>query len=185
MAGKNQTSDVTQILLLTLFLCSVVFGGWGLWLYNGSESLRQATQRESANLQGLKELFEGAESKDVVLEYLRREESKKNSGKISSTINEIIESMKNSTAKPEIDSSSNNSTPVAGLIRNTYTVSFKPKPLREQITFLANIQTRAPHLGFDKVKLNNRAKNADAEEAWELTLVLMTYSGEPSSRTGN
>jgi hypothetical protein len=73
MAAKHQTSDLTQILLLTLFLCSAVFGGWGLWLQNGAEKYRVAAVRENQNLMSLKELLDSAESKEVVLEHLRRD----------------------------------------------------------------------------------------------------------------
>ncbi len=32
MSAKGSASDLTQILLLTLFLCSGVFGVWGFWV---------------------------------------------------------------------------------------------------------------------------------------------------------
>jgi hypothetical protein len=181
MAAKQRTSDLTQILLLTLFLCSAVFGGWGLWLQNGAEKYRVAAVRENQNLMSLRELLDSAESKEVVLEHLRREESKKNSGKISTTITEIIEGMKNSTAKPVIKSASNDSNKTGALTKNTYHATFENKPLREHVTFLANIQTRAPHLGFQKIELSNKAKKGSEEDAWALVLELVNYTGEETT----
>ncbi|MDE0959155.1 MAG: hypothetical protein OSB09_00075 [Planctomycetota bacterium] len=182
MTDRGKTSDLTQIILLTLFLCSAVFGGWGYWLHTSAEKYRAATVRESQNLMNLKDLLNSAESKEVVLEHLRREESKKNSGKISTTIAEIIESMKNSSSKPEIKSQSNDADVTAGITKHSYAATFENRPLREQITFLAHIQSRAPHLGFEKVKLTNRAKNETEAESWELYLVLVNYSGETAAR---
>ncbi len=182
MADHGKTSDLTQIILLTLFLCSGVFGAWGYWLHISAEEYRAATESESRTLMNLKELLNSAESKEVVLDHLRREESKKNSGKISTTIAEIIESMKNSASKPEIKSQSNDAEPKQGITKHSYAATFENRPLREQITFLAHIQTRAPHLGFEKVKLTNRTKKDSEAELWELYLVLVNYSGESATR---
>ncbi|MEC9477404.1 MAG: hypothetical protein VX764_10235 [Planctomycetota bacterium] len=182
MAAKNETSDFTQILLLTLFLCSAVFGAWGWWIKSGAQEYEAATIREARNFSELKDFLASAESKEVVEEHRRREESKKKADKTSSIISQIIEDMRNSTAKPEVVSSDSDKRELSGLTKHTYTATFANKPLRDHITFLEKIRTRAPHLGFEKLELTNKTKrNSTNTDTWELRLKLVSYSGGEST----
>ena len=179
MSSKNETSDFTQILLLTLFLCSGVFGAWGWWIKSEAQDYESATKREARNFNELKDFLASAESKEVVEEHRRREESKKKADKTSSIISQIIAEMKNSTAKPEVVSSDSDKRELSGLTKHTYSATFANKPLRDHITFLEKIRTRAPHLGFEKLELNNKTKrNSTSTDIWELKLKLVSYSGE-------
>ncbi|MGE4602850.1 MAG: hypothetical protein AAEJ65_08095 [Planctomycetota bacterium] len=182
MSSKKEGSDLTQILLLTLFLCSAVFGAWGWWIKTESQKYRRATETEVRNFNELKDLLASAGSKEVVLDHRRREESKKNASKTSSIIASIISDMSNSAAKPEIISSrTDKSPPVGGLTKHTYLATFGVKPLRDQIVFLERIRSRAPHLGFEKMELTNTNKNkksGSSTDTWALTVKLVSYSGE-------
>ena len=92
MSAKGSASDLTQILLLTLFLCSGVFGVWGFWVKKQVSDYENGIRREEVNLQNMRELLASAESKEVVLEHRRREESKKNASKISDVVIGILDS---------------------------------------------------------------------------------------------
>ncbi|MGE4618766.1 MAG: hypothetical protein AAEJ04_03040 [Planctomycetota bacterium] len=178
MSSKNEASDLTQILLLTLFLCSAVFGAWGFWIKTEGEAYRRSTASEARNFNALKELLGSAESKDVVKDHRRREESKKNASKTSSIIAQIVEDMRNSSAKPEVVSSNSDKRENGGLTTHTYSATFGSKALRDHITFLERIRTRAPHLGFEKMELTNKKKkNSTDGDIWELKLKLVSYSG--------
>ena len=182
MSSKKETSDLTQILLLTLFLCSAVFGAWGWWIRSEAQEYRRATETEARNFSELTELLGSAESKEVVEEHRRREESKKKADKTSSIISEIVEDMRNSTAKPEIVASSSDKRENGGLTKHTYSATFGSKPLRDHITFLEKIRTRAPHLGFEKLELSNKnKKSSTTAEIWEMKLKLISYSGGEST----
>lgn len=182
MSSKNETSDFTQILLLTLFLCSAVFGAWGWWIKSEAQKFEAATRREARNFAELKDFLGSAESKEVLEDHRRREESKKKADKTSSIISQIVQDMRNSSAKPEVVSSDSDKRPLSGLTKHTYTATFANKPLRDHITFLEKIRLRAPHLGFEKLELNNKAKkNSATTDIWELKLKLVSYSGGESS----
>ncbi|HIC22995.1 MAG TPA: hypothetical protein EYO84_06180 [Planctomycetes bacterium] len=182
MSFKKEDSDLTQILLLTLFLCSAVFGAWGWWIKTEAQEYRRATETEALNFNSLKDLLASAESKEAVLDHRRREESKRNASKTSSIIASIISDMSKSAAKPEIISSrTDKSPPVGGLTKHTYLATFGVKPLRDQIVFLERIRSRAPHLGFEKLELSNTNKNkkgGSSSDTWGLTVKLVSYSGE-------
>ena len=182
MSAKNEASDLTQILLLTLFLCSAVFGAWGWWIQSEAQEYQSATESEALNFAKLKDLLGSAESREVVEEHRRREESKKKASKTSSIISEIVEDMRNSTAKPEIVASSSDKRENGGLTKHTYSATFGSKPLRDHITFLEKIRTRAPHLGFEKLELSNKnKKSSTTADIWELKLKLISYSGGEST----
>ena len=185
MSSKKETSDLTQILLLTLFLCSAVFGAWGWWIQSEAQEYRRATETEARNFSELKELLGSAESKEVVLDHRRREESKRNASKTSSIIAAIIKDMSNSAAKPEIISSSTDKAqPIGGLTKHTYGATFGIKPLRDHIVFLERIRAQAPHLGFEKMVLTKNTKRASqGADNWDLAVVLVSYSGEGPAAT--
>jgi hypothetical protein len=178
MSAKGNTSDLTQILLLTLFLCSGVFGVWGFWVKKQASNYENAIRREQVNLQNMRELLASAESKEVVLEHRRREESKKNASKISDVVIGIIDSMRNSVARPEIKTANKDVKSLAGGIKkHIYNATFEERPIRDHVTFIANIQSRAPHLGFEKVKLTNKSPRSEYQDSWDLQMTIVSFAG--------
>ncbi|OUU20048.1 MAG: hypothetical protein CBC13_11190 [Planctomycetia bacterium TMED53] len=183
MSAKGSTSDLTQILLLTLFLCSAVFGAWGFWVKKQAADYQAVTKREEGNLLQMRELLSSAESKEVVLEHRRREESKKNASKISDVVIGIIETMRNSTGRPELKTGNNDVKSLAGGIKkHIYTASFEERPLRDHVSFIANIQARAPHLGFEKVKITNKSPRSEYQDTWDLQLTIVSFAGGEPTR---
>ncbi|NCF54968.1 MAG: hypothetical protein GWP41_01725 [Planctomycetia bacterium] len=182
MSSKGSTNDLVQIVLLTLFLCSGVFGAWGFYVKGQAAEYKARTAAEEVQLGKLKQLLGSAESKEVVLAHRRREDSKKNAGNISDVVIDIIESMKNSSARPEIKSATKDEKSLRDNFKKfVYNATFEPRLLRDHITFIANISARAPHLGFEKVKLVNRSKRGSYEDLWDLTLVIVSFGGEENS----
>ena len=183
MSAKGNTSDLTQILLLTLYLCSAVFGVWGFWIKSQAANFENGIRREQVNLQNMRELLASAESKDVVLQHRRREESKKNASKISDVVIGIIDSMRNSTARPEIKTANKDvKNERDGIKKHIYNATFEERPIRDHITFIANIASRAPHLGFEKVKLMNKSPRSEYQDSWDLQLSIVSYAGDDGPR---
>jgi len=167
---------------LTLFLCSGVFGAWGFWVKSQAATYQTYIQREEGNLLQMRELLSSAESKEVVLEHRRREESKKNASKISDVVIGIIDVMRNSTARPEIKTANKDVKTLSGDIKkHIYNATFEERPLRDHVTFIANIQARAPHLGFEKVKITNKSPRSEYQDTWDLQMTIVSFAGGDSS----
>ncbi|MBA4684617.1 MAG: hypothetical protein H2076_06470 [Planctomycetes bacterium] len=183
MSAKGNNNDLTQILLLTLYLCSAVFGVWGFWIKSQAANYENGIRREQVNLQNMRELLASAESKEVVLEHRRREESKKNASKISDVVIGIIDSMRNSTARPEIKTANKDVKGQRdGIKKHIYNASFEERPIRDHVTFIANIQARAPHLGFEKVKMMNKSPRSEYQDVWDLQMTIVSYAGGEGSQ---
>ena len=94
--------------------------------------------------------------------------------------------MKNSTARPELKTSNmDEKTLPGGIKKHIYNATFEERPIRDHVTFIANIQARAPHLGFEKVKLTNKSPRSEYQDSWDLQLTIVSFAGGEGNETGN
>ena len=179
MSQQGKPSDLAQIAMLTLYFCAVVFGLWGLWTVKQSGDLRNRRDQQEKSLTDLSRVLGLAESEQTILDFRRREESKKNAGNIASSIQEVINKMDGSASQPEIANYSTNEKPVGNKIKELeYQAVFKPKRRSDLLTFLQRLENEAPHLSFSKVKLENKARRSAEESSWVLSLTAVSYIGD-------
>lgn len=179
MAQQGKPSDLAQITMLTLYFCAIVFGLWGMWMSKQSGDWQAFRDQQAKSLTDLDRYLKSEEPRNTLLEHRRREESKKNAGKIASSIQEVISKMAGSASQPEIASASNNDKPAGNNIRELqYIVAFKPKRRSDFVTFLQRLENEAPHLSFSKVKMENKARRSEEESGWVMNLTAVSYVGE-------
>ncbi len=179
MAGKSSKSDLLQIVMMTLYLMAIFFGGWGAYnhYYLAAEERAYRTKQQ-AGLNRLKVVLKDPENQEALVQYLRVEESKKaGTDRLSAEVFEVLAEM---GQKPEVES--NRTQPSKGmgkgLTRHEFDISFKPVSLQGGLlNFVQQMEGKKPHVSFDKVTFSKRGKKSD-EDKWTSDFTLVTYVSE-------
>ncbi|MEM7235985.1 MAG: hypothetical protein AAF517_27715 [Planctomycetota bacterium] len=181
MAKKNTASDALQIVMMTLYLMAVFFGGWGA--YNHFFRVKDAREdrtRERAGLIQIQDMLAEDENKEALIQWRKRQESK-NRGEDNLLQSEVLEVVQGLPRKPEIGSiSGSKPSSRAGVTELQCDVTFKPTSLqRGLLQFVQVLEASKPHISFERVVINQRnRRRSEGDDNWHAEFKLVTYTSE-------
>ncbi|MFQ5655307.1 MAG: hypothetical protein ACE5GW_11330, partial [Planctomycetota bacterium] len=153
---SHGSSDLLQIVILTLFLCAVFFGGWGLYSKFQYAKQHAARDKEAESHRKLKALLKKQESIDTLRNHRRREQSKKHSAEIDTAVQEVLDGMGNSAAKPVLADShlypaKKEGSGDAAIYESEWSGKLAPMALKDHLAFLHRLEVDRPHIRFKRL----------------------------------
>ena len=179
MAAGTKKNDLTQIVMLTFFLCAVFFTIWGIWKSTRVATLRESRDMQAKRLVNLEKELKKPESQQAFKDDIRRKDSAENSGQIDSAVQTVLDRTQLKLKKGDPSGAPKQSGPAGNRVYEfQYTAYLNPAPIEEVYRFIAMLEAQQPHLEFKKVKVRNKKRKEEDPDEWELDLTLVTYTTE-------
>ena len=174
MASKSSKNDVLQIVMMTVYLMALFFGGWGAYnhYFRVADERRYRTLQQSGMTQ-LTKLLKAPENQEALLQY-RRVKSSQEAGEswLSTEVTDVINEM---ARKPAIKNTSSRSKKQDW---HQFSIVFEDTSLRDGLlSFIQQMEGKKPHISFSSVTLTNRGKKGD-EDRWTSDFNLVMFDPE-------
>lgn len=179
-APKSTSNDLIQIVMLTLFLCALFFGGWGGYVWLQVSEAEDNRLKEERSATQLDKLLKDPKNKDAIRNYRlvrKSQEQAAGAGGLPARIGELNK-IKEDVTWIVADSEPKPKDLDDGVKQIQYKIDFGVRPLMNYVDFFYELELECPHIMVEDVSLTRKRTKDDPDgENYSGTVMLITYTG--------